>query len=379
VLFHIVLNNELSLLLASLEFLEVVAVLGHSIESDAVVNVLAIVQNKSQINKLEFDVDNLTVLSISDVLSRARFAIFPILEIFGKVNGLVTIIEWSFFLRLFSFLFFGHSFLSLFLIIWLAIIVVIFKGFIWHWCGNWSFVLFSFRWLNFWSVFKHGHIDLVIATLRHLIDLLIHLLLNFLSGLVLFARYQVYKMLVQCWFDPAMLCFHFFPDARSFWLRNDFHWFLICLRSRALYFGAIGYVGRLRCRWTIYLCWTFITFSFANLASSSLSFVLLKWVLFLKYLLKRVGLASFIRFEIRLHIVINARLLLLRLRFVLFNSIQLALEILGLTGRQIVMLAKAVENVRADEHTLHSHVQIDAHLMIVVGSVIFYSVRVQGH
>lgn len=58
--------------------MEIVAVLGHSAEGDAVVNVLAIIQNESQINKFELNLDHLAVERVPDILLGARLFVFPV-------------------------------------------------------------------------------------------------------------------------------------------------------------------------------------------------------------------------------------------------------------------------------------------------------------
>ena len=47
--------------------------------------------------------------------------------------------------------------------------------------------------------------------------------------------------------------------------------------------------------------------------------------------------------------------------------------------RELVVFAEAVQNVRPHKHTLHPHVQINAHLVVIVRTIVLDGVRVQGH
>ena len=44
-----------------------------------------------------------------------------------------------------------------------------------------------------------------------------------------------------------------------------------------------------------------------------------------------------------------------------------------------IMITEAVEDIRADQHALHPHVEVDAHLMVVVGPVVLDGVTIQSH
>ena len=54
-------------------------------------------------------------------------------------------------------------------------------------------------------------------------------------------------------------------------------------------------------------------------------------------------------------------------------------EKIGLARRQLVVLAEAIKDVGAHKYALHAHVEVNAHLVIVVRTVILDGVRVQGH
>lgn len=267
----------------------------------------------------------------------------------------------------------------------MAVVIVVFQGFIswWRWHHGLLLSLFN-NCLG--SILKHGHIDLIITALVNSINLYRHFFQHFLLGLVALGRYQVDEALVmgRAFLDRV----YFVPDTWRAGLRDDFHWLLINLRIHALLgFGTVGRrridggrrrlcSGRAVNLLRTSTCLLFIEWAIAAFARGA---VLLLRILSFKHFLKRICFSSLVRLKISLNIIVDTRVVLLLLAIVLLDSIQLAFEILGLTRRQLVVLAQAVENVGSDEYALHTHVQIDAHLMIIIGSVVFYRVGVQSH
>ena len=59
--------------------------------------------------------------------------------------------------------------------------------------------------------------------------------------------------------------------------------------------------------------------------------------------------------------------------------VELVLEVFGLARCQLIVLAKAIQDVGSHKYALHAHIEVDAHLMVIVRSVILNGVRVQSH